>query len=169
LVGISEISAAIGGLKGAMEIVKGLNSTASAVSMNEAKIGLQSAILEAQAGLLAAQEAQAANLRRIEELEQELERLQKWETQRGGYELVDVYRGAFAYMPKGGRESGETAHWLCANCFEHGRKSFLLFKGQDKNPAGGRGAESTYGCDACKSSIKVSFRTKPTWPSEGVE
>ena len=166
MVGIAEIGGAIGGLKAAMEIVRGLNSTANAIAINDAKIALQSAILEAQAGLLAAQEAQTANLRRIQELEQEIVRLKDWSAERERYELVEIYRGAFAYMPKGGVESGKPAHWLCANCFDQGRKSFLQFKGQDKTPTGGRGMESTYGCDACRASVKVSYRTKPAWPGE---
>jgi hypothetical protein len=155
VVGIVEISGALGGLKAAMDIAKGLNAAADAVAINDAKIALQTAILEAQSGLLAAQEAQTSNLRRIEQLEQEVVSLKDWSRERERYHLVDADRGALAYMPKPGMENGEPAHWLCANCFNQGRKSFLLFKGQDTSKSGGRGNESTYGCDGCRSSFKV--------------
>lgn len=166
MAGITEIGGAIGGLKAALDIAKGLNATADAVAINDAKIALQTAIIEAQTSLLAAQEAQTANLRRIEQLEQEIVRLKDWSGERERYHLIDADRGAFVYMPKPNMENGEPAHWLCANCFNQGRKSFLLFKGQDASRGGGRGAESTYGCDGCKSSLKVFYRTKPHYPGE---
>ena len=169
MVGITEIGAAIGGLKGAMDIAKGINAGASAVALNDAKITLQSAILDAQSSLLAAQEAEAAHLGRISNLEQEIVRLKDWSGERERYYLVDVYRGAMAYMPKPGMENGQPAHWLCANCFEQGRKSFLQFKGQGVSAGGSRSNESGYGCDACKASIRVFYRTKPRWPGEPEE
>lgn len=161
---IAEITGALGGLKAAMDITKGLNAAAGAVALNDAKIGLQSAILDAQSSLLAAQETQTANLRRIEQLEQEIVGLKDWSAEKERYHLVDVWRGAMAYMPKPGMENGEPAHWLCATCFNHGRKSFMQFKGQDRSPSGGNMDSASYACDTCKGSMKVSYRTKPVWP-----
>lgn len=163
MVGLTEVAAGLSGLKTAMDVVKGLNATAGSVAINDAKIELQSAIIEAQSGLLAAQEAQAANLRRIDQLEQEIVQLKDWSAERERYEPVDIYRGSIAYMPKEGVEEGQPPHWLCANCFEQRRKSFLQFKGQDRTPTGGRGLECVYACNACMGTVKVDYRTKPAY------
>jgi hypothetical protein len=165
MIGIAEIGTAISGLKGALDIVKGLNAASGAVAVNDAKIALQSTIIEAQGSLLAAQETQAANLRRVEQLEQEIVRLKDWSAERERYHLVDIYRGSVAYMFQPEMDEGEPAHWLCANCFDQGKKSFLQFKGQGRT-SGGRTDEATYGCDACKAAVTVGFRTKPSSSSQ---
>ncbi len=74
----AEVATGLSSLKAAFDIAKGLNALSDAVALNDAKIGLQGAILEAQSGLLAAQEAQTANLRRVGELEDEIVRLKDW-------------------------------------------------------------------------------------------
>ncbi len=166
MVGITEISAGLNSLKAAKDIVKALHAIQAGADLNEIKISLQGHILEAQEGLFAAQEAQSASARRIADLEQEIVRLKDWSAERERYHLVNVCRGSFAYMPKPGMEKGQPAHWLCTNCFDHGKKSYLSFKGQDKSRSGGNGDESTYGCDTCKGSIKVNWRRKPVYPSD---
>lgn len=163
---LAEISAGLSSLKAAKDIVQGLNAANTQAAINGVKIDLQGLILEAQQGLFAAQQAQSADAMRIAQLEQQIVQLKDWSAERERYHLVDVDRGAFAYMPKPGMENGEPAHWLCANCFNQARKSFLLFKGQDTQKNGGRSSESTYGCDACKGSLKVFYRTKPAYPGE---
>ena len=162
---IAEIGASIGGLKAALDIAKGLNALSDAVALNDAKIALQGAIIEAQSSLLAAQEAQTTNLKRIDELEQKIVRLKDWSGERQRYDLTAIDRGAFAYMPKPGMEDGKPAHWLCANCFEQGQKSLLQFKGSGE-ASKGRSDEALYGCDACKASLRVHWRRKPTYPSD---
>ena len=169
MVGIAEISAGLGSLKTAKDIVQGINAAASQAAINEIRLNLQGHLLEAQQALFSAQEAHTALTQRISALEEEIVRLKDWSAERERYHLVDVYRGSLTYMPKPGVEGGQPAHWLCANCFDQRRKSYLQFKGQDETPRGGRGMESTYGCDACKSSIKVSYRSKPAWPGDDGE
>ena len=162
----AEFGGAIGGLKAALEILKGLKTTADAVAINDAKIQLQGAIIEAQAGLMSAQEAQAAQLDRIRKLEQEIVQLKDWSAEAERYEPVDIYLGTIAYMPKLGMENGEPAHWLCPNCFQHRKKSFLTHKGQTTTKTGGRGMESKWACDACGLSTMVSYRCNPEQTQE---
>jgi len=158
---LAEISAGLSSLKAATDIVKGLNAAATQAAVNDVKLTLQDHIFEAREALSAAQDAQAASLQRIRDLEQEIVRLKDWEREKQRYSLKAVAIGAFAYTPKPGMENGEPPHWLCANCFNQRQKSFLQFKGQDRTASGGRGETSTYACDACKASFKVSYRTKP--------
>lgn len=158
---IAEIGGALSGLKGAMDIAKGLNAVADTVALNDAKIGLQSAILEAQSSLLAAQEAQTANLRRIEQLEQEIVRLKDWSSEKERFELKDTGQGALAYRAKKGMEQGEPSHWLCPNCYEQGRKSIM----QPEHLAIGR--TETLVCHPCGLDILVSGHRHKEQPTRG--
>lgn len=155
---IESIQLAFGAVKGGLDIAQGFQSLKTEAAINQAIIDIQRSLLEAQRGLNEADTRHAADLKRIDELEQEIVRLKDWSAERVRYEAVSIYLGTIAYMPKLGMEDGKPPHWLCANCFERGLKSFLSFKGQDK---GHDRSESTWGCDTCKSSIKVSFRTHP--------
>ena len=159
---LAEFSPGVGSLKAAFDITKGLNAANTQAGINEVKIALQEHILNAQQALAAANEQQSAVAERIRNLEQEIMRLKDWSAEKERYHLQDIYRGAMAYVPKPGMENGEPPHWLCANCFNQGRKSFLQFKGQDKRPGGGNGHQSTYGCDACRRTVKVFYTVNPT-------
>lgn len=158
---ISDISAGLSSLKAAKDILQALNGIQSANAVNEVKFNLQSHLLDAQQGLFAAQETQAALTARIRELEQQIMQMKDWEAEKSRYQLRDVGRGAMAYVPKIGMENGEPPHWLCVKCFSHGQKSFMQFKGQERRPGGGNGENSTYGCDACKATLTVSYRQNP--------
>ena len=160
----TEIGGAISGLKGALALVKGVKAVSEGLAVQDVQIELGQRIIEAQAALNAAMAAQTEAAERICELEQEIVHLKDWSAERERYHLVNADRGAFVYMPKPGMENGEPAHWLCTNCFNQGRKSFMLFKGQDVSRAGSRGNESTYGCDSCGSNLKVFYRAKPAYP-----
>lgn len=164
---IEAIKAGYDSIKGALDIAQGFQALKTEAAVNQAVINIQRSLLEAQRALNEADARHTADLARVSELEQQVMKLKDWSAERERYHLVDVWRGALAYMPKPGMEDGKPAHWLCVNCFEQGRKSPLQFKGQDQTKTGGLGPESSYGCDACRASIKVSFRTKPAYPVEG--
>jgi hypothetical protein len=66
---LAEISAGLGSLKAAKDIVQGLSAAKTEAAVNGVKIDLQGLILDAQQGLFAAQEAQSADARRIADLE----------------------------------------------------------------------------------------------------
>jgi hypothetical protein len=160
---LGEISMGLQSLKAALDVVKGLNAASTQASINEIKLGLQAHIFEAREALAAAQETQSTSLQRIRDLEQEIVGLKDWEAEKQRYELKAIDRGAFAYMPKTGMESGEPPHWLCANCFNRRQKSLLQFQGQERRN-GGLGSDSNYRCDVCKSSVVVNYKRNPSTP-----
>ena len=157
---IAEISAGLSSLKAAGDILKGVNATISEAKIGSVQVALQSKILEALQSLFEAQQAQSAAIDRIRELEQEIMRLKSWESEKQRYQLEQIGTGAFAYVQKPGVENPEAPHWLCANCYARRQKSFLQFQTQ-MNPNGSRSDKSTYGCHACKGTIKVSYTRKP--------
>lgn len=156
--GVAEISGAVGGLKAALDIAKGLNATAGAVAINDAKIALQSAILDAQGALLAAQETQTANLKRIDELEAKIVEFETWEREKQRYELREISRGVFTYVLKADAQSGEPVHCICARCYEHRERSIL-------QSDGGSWGTATLTCPACKAEIRA-IEKSPNFPFE---
>jgi hypothetical protein len=148
------IASGLSSLNAAKDIAKGLDSLKTSVAVNQAKIDLQSLILEAQQALFAAQESEATSAKRVGELEQEIVRLKDWSAEKERYRLVDIWRGTVAYMPKPGMENGEPAHWLCSNCFNQSRKSFLALQGQV-------GPNAVWKCNDCNGSLTISARTTP--------
>ena len=158
---IAEISAGLGSLKAAKDLIQAMNGMQTGAAINDVKLTLQGHMLDAQQGLFAAQEAQSTSTSRIRDLEQQIVALKDWSAEKQRYQLHDVGRGAMTYVPKLGMENGEPPHWLCVRCFGQGQKSFMQFKGQSVTKTGGNGDTSTYGCDACKASLVVSYRTNP--------
>lgn len=155
---ISEITAALSGLKTALDIAQTLNTR---TAVDAVKIDLQQKIVDAMTALNEAAATHSAQAKRIDSLEAEIVQLKAWDGEKKRYELKDVYRGAFAFVLKPGMEQGQPPHWLCANCFERRHKSYLQFRGQDQGPNGSRGETSSYGCDICKGTVKVSYRGTP--------
>ena len=155
---IAEISAGLSSMKAAKDVLQAFNGVQTAIAVQEVKFTLQSLILDAQQGLFAAQEAQSAHVRRIADLEQEIMRLKDWSADKERYHLVDVWNGSVAYTPKPGMEGGEPAHWLCSNCFNQGRKSYLAAQGQV-------GPNVVWKCNDCKGTVAIGARTRPTYPA----
>jgi Zn finger protein HypA/HybF involved in hydrogenase expression len=112
-------------LKAASDIVKGLNAANTQTLVNEVKISLQNHILEAQQSLATAQTAQATLIERISTLEQEIVSLKDWEREKQRYELKALYSGSLAYAVKESMRGSEPLHFICASCYQKGRKSIL--------------------------------------------
>lgn len=161
---ISEISAVLSSLKAAGDIAQGLNAAISQTQIAETKISLQNVLIEAQRSLLAADSEQRTLLTRINDLEQEIVRLKNWDAEKPRYQLKALGTGAVVYAEKEGVENLQAPHWLCANCFNNGQKSFLQFNGFDRKAGGGRDPFDSFRCDACKGTIKVQIGSAPARP-----
>lgn len=88
--------------------------------------------LEAQEKVMtlreAALELRADNLelkQQVADLEAALQAKGDWEMEKKRYALVVVVRSAQAFVVREEFANGETPQFLCANCFENGRKSPL--------------------------------------------
>lgn len=136
-----EIFAGIGALKTAFDIAKGLKEIDDATKRNSAVIDLQSTILTAQ-------QAQGELLNENEALKRENAALKAWEAEKQRYELLDLYQGLFAYVPKIGEERGEPPHAICATCYQRGTKSILQTNGGPNIHA------RTWDCVSCGAKIK---------------
>lgn len=160
----NEIFGAVQGLKGAFDILQGLNATAKEAAINEVKVSLTRHIIEAQQALTAAGLAQADAAEKIRTLEQEIVSLKHWEREKERYQLSGIGTVGFAYTPKEGMEGGEPMHWLCQPCFDTGHKSVLQFT-EVTSTSGGRGMKSSWKCSRCSSVMKAGMSAKPSDPS----
>lgn len=93
--------------------------------LGDMRVELLAQILAAQQGALAAQADQSAMLEHVRTLEKEVARLQAWESEKQRYKLKPFGPGSFAYALKESAQGDEPAHWICASCYEHGKKSIL--------------------------------------------
>lgn len=158
---LGEIGAGLTSLKALGDLIKGLSAAHTQASIDEVKVALLKALLDAHTEADAHLAAKAAMAQRNHQLEQEIARLDDWDLEKSRYALMAIDRGAVAYMLKPGLENGEPPHWLCANCFSRRQKSYLQFKTQNTGAGGRRGDQAVWGCDACKASVSLSYTRSP--------
>ncbi len=118
----AEFLTGLGAFKTMFDIAKGLKDTNDAAVRNAAVIELQEKILGAQA-------QQTALIEQVRQLEEQVAGFETWQAEKSRYELKDLKRGFFAYIPKVGEEGGEPPHALCTNCYQKGVKSILQCNG----------------------------------------
>jgi hypothetical protein len=122
-------------------------------------IELQQTILQAQSSLFAAHEERTALVETVSQLKKEMTEREAWETEKQRYQLQKVYVGSFAYVVKEEARGTEPIHWLCARCYEEGKKSLLQATRGILTRGGGM--EVVHECPRCKSSIRAQPGSDP--------
>lgn len=119
------IKSAVDGLKAARDIAKTAIELRDAALLQGKVIELNEAIIAAQSSALDAQADQLTLAKRIEDLERQIIGMEKWETEKKRYDLVEVAPRVFAFSLK--KEEGGSAppHHMCANCFNEGHLAIL--------------------------------------------
>jgi Zn finger protein HypA/HybF involved in hydrogenase expression len=118
---VGEMFAGLGAFKTMLDMAKALKD------MNDATVR-NGAVIELQEKILAAQAAQATLLERVGELETEVARLKAWDAEKQRYELKALPSGSFARALKADAQGSEPPHYICAACYERGKKSILQKK-----------------------------------------
>lgn len=138
-----------------LSIFKTLYDSAKALKdINDTAVR-NTAVIELQEKILAARETQSALLERVGELEKEVAGFKAWEAEKEKYKLTEVGSGLLAYALKEEGGSSAPKHLLCANCFEHGHKSYL----QQETRFPGR--TETLACHECGSDLYVQGSPHP--------
>lgn len=98
-----------------------------AAQILEKTVELNQKILTVQTALADAQAEQATLIQVIRNLEEDVARLKAWEAEKQRYELTDISggNGSIAYVIKDSVKGAEPLHYICANCYEHNKKSIL--------------------------------------------
>ena len=120
---IGVVSTSIGTL---MDIAKAMKGVHDATLLDNKVFELQRAMLETQQSVFAANEERTELIERIRELEKEISGLKQWEAEKEKYklEIVDA-TGVYAYARKPNPTDVEPHLFICANCYQAGRKSLL--------------------------------------------
>jgi len=160
---MGQIAAAIGGLKSASDIARGLLDVRDATKLQAKVIELNTVILSAQQSALAAQEGEFALLQRVRGLEEEIAKMKDWDAEAKEYERCYPAPGIVAFRLKSEAQAPEPSHHLCANCFAQRRTSYLTRTGKTIPVDGAR----TYinRCSACGQEFPFGRAPEPALPS----
>jgi hypothetical protein len=117
---VGEIYAGLSAAKSAFDIAKGLKDIHDATIRN-------SAIIELQEKILAAQSEQASLIDHIRNLEKQITDFETWETEKQKYDLKNLGYASFAFMLKPNARGTEPPHFVCTNCYNQRRISILQY------------------------------------------
>jgi hypothetical protein len=102
-----------------------------------ARLGHSNALLgelgKAHAGYLALAQQNSALVDEISGLKKRIADFETWNAQKQRYSLHRPWSGATVYALKESASDREPAHWICADCYENGKRSIL----QSRHPKGG--------------------------------
>ena len=159
MVDLSAIAAALSSLKAAKDIAESMIGLRDTAAFQGKLIEFQSKIIDANNAAFAAQDERSALLEKIRELEKQVTDFKAWEAEKQRYQMEEVWRGAFTYVVKEEARGAEPIHWICAACYQQGKKTVLQV-GADRAGAGGRLA--AYTCPACRAVIGVRYDVSPS-------
>ena len=122
---IAEGAALITGIKGTIDIVKGLKSSYDTNTIMQAQTQILEHLLALQIDAFTLQEKHSALIHENEEYKKKLIEFEQWGKTASEYELKEINPGVFAYTLKESQQTTELSHWLCPNCWEDHKKSIL--------------------------------------------
>ncbi|HEX4106394.1 MAG TPA: hypothetical protein VHX92_09205 [Rhizomicrobium sp.] len=155
---IAEIAEGLTGIKTALDILKGLKKSQATGGILTEIADLQTALIEVQQGIMAANQTHTADIDRIRELEKEVATLKAWGTEKERYELKQIDAGYVAYMLKPSERGGDPPHWLCATCYSNGQKAFVQAQGRTKD-----GIHLMLECGTCGAKAAAHWNTSAHW------
>ncbi len=143
MVDISAIAGAITALKGANDVAQAMIGLRDAAAFQSKLIEFQNKIIEANTSAFAAQDERSDLLRKIADLEQQVEKLKAQQRKFDRYQLKDYGNNSFAYELKASEANGDPIHRACATCFHDERISILQFSHHSEG-------QDWYTCPRCK-------------------
>ena len=150
---LSEISTAVSALKTAIQITKTFFSITKDADIHHNAIELQNIIMSIQSSMLDLQAKYYELLKSKDDIEKELITIKNWNVTQSQYDLIEIKSGVFVYIPNENHKSPKPIHYLCTNCFQNHKKSFLQIK---KKYSTGFG---DFYCPLCN--MEISFHPKP--------
>lgn len=160
---IAEITTALQGTKIISDLIEKYRKSKTprdeSVNLDEISTALYEQKIKLTAAMdvaIATKEKQVALVQEVADLKEENKKLKDWSAEKERYALTMLIPGVPVRRVKPGLENGEAPHYLCANCFDRGEKSYLRFHSRS----------GTYVCHPCKDEIRVpSVHPKPEEPA----
>jgi hypothetical protein len=124
---MSAISGLLSSLNSAKDIAQAMIGLRDSKAIEGKLLEFQAELLKANGSALAAQQQQFTLLETVRELKEEVTSLKDWTAQKERYELQQIpsFHKPFAYALKPEMQHGEPPHYICTNCYEHGKRSIL--------------------------------------------
>jgi hypothetical protein len=154
---VEAASAVVGTIKAAFDIGKNLESLHTSTEVDKAVAEMLEKLLTARHQAMDALETETALLKRVGELEAQVDHLKAWDSGRENYELKRFHPGVLAYVPKPEVRGNEPPHRLCYGCFQEAKKGVL-------QPTGER--RMRYGVHVCTSCGKELMMMKEEMPDD---
>jgi len=85
-----------------------------------------------QVGYFSLLQQNTSMLAEIDNLKKEITRFETWDTQKSRYKLYSPWDSAVVYAITEANSNGEPPHWICPQCYEDRKRSFLNSR-HDKN------------------------------------
>ena len=117
---------------------------------------LQSELATAQLGYLDAIEKNTALVTSKNDLEKEITQLKAWANEKQRYKLTQIQTGVYACVLKESEANGEPPHWICADCYNKGKK-FILSKNRESYQ------DKMYRCTECGFSANIHHSLVPSY------
>lgn len=123
---ITEFTVAMGTIKEALALAKGIKDGAHQTQLNSLAIDLQQKILDVQAQLAGFQQQYLDLQQDYKHLKIDLDARDQWDAEASRYMAVELSDNLIAYSLREEHSEGHPRHYLCPNCFAAKKKSFLL-------------------------------------------
>lgn len=114
-------------LGGLAKIASDMAAAKDEVERNKLLIEFQRVVIGANLQLATLQQENSSLKHAIEDLKRQAVRKENWESESKRYVLYAPYNGIVVYALKSTMSNGEPPHYLCANCFNDGKKTVLHF------------------------------------------
>jgi DNA-directed RNA polymerase subunit RPC12/RpoP len=144
---MSDLAVAVARLQEARKMITAAHDAAA---FEGQKVEFLSKLFDATNAMIVAQEERSALLERIRNLEKQNEQLKAWVAEKEKYELVALAPHVNALALKESMHKGEPPHYLCANCFDSGKKIGLHKREY--------GYDDKYICNSCNQELLVKAR-----------
>lgn len=123
---VAEFTVAMGTIKEALALAKGIKDGAHQSQLNSIAIDLQQKILDVQAQLAGFQQQHLELQQDYKHLKADFDARDEWEAESNRYEAVALSDNLIAYQLREEHSNNHPRHYLCPNCFAAKKKSFLL-------------------------------------------
>src|ERR1043166_8653467 len=135
----------------AIQLAKTLAGVRDASMIDAKVIELREHLIEAQSGVVQAQTDQSALIQEVRDLKEKIMKMENWKEEKHRYQLRQPWSGCFVYLLKESSKGAEPPHWICAKCYDDGRRTIL-------QPQYDKVGFVILVCPTCKSEIHTRLR-----------
>jgi hypothetical protein len=129
----SEIATLITGIKGTIDIAKGLKSAYDSHTIAEAQTDILERLLAVQGEALTLQERHSSLMLENESLSKKLREFHDWEKQKESFVLKEVSARIYVYVSKVPDKTVANPPYYCSNCFGLKQLSILQYQGNGED------------------------------------